>query len=79
MDPEPDTKSSIFQTLQELEPLFAGNQEADTRDNAAGAVGRIISALGASLPLGQVVPVLLGAHSEEDFLSSRDLTVMRSV
>ena len=46
---------------QALEPLFEGNQEPDTRDNAAGAVGRIISALGGSLPLPQVVPVLLGA------------------
>ena len=46
---------------QALHPLFAAGEDAGTRDNAAGAVGRIISALGPQLPLQQV-PSCHGPH-----------------
>lgn len=41
--------------LQALHPLFRASEDAGTRDNAAGAVGRILSAVGAQLPLEQVL------------------------
>ena len=42
----------IFQVLQ---PLFQADEEPGTRDNAAGAVSRMILALGSHLPLEQVI------------------------
>ncbi|BDA47413.1 Importin-4 [Coccomyxa sp. Obi] len=47
--------------LQALHPLFRAEEDAGTRDNAAGAVGRIIATVGSQVPLEQVLPVLLGA------------------
>lgn len=40
--------------LQALHPLFRAEEDAGTRDNAAGAVGRVIAAVGAQAPLEQV-------------------------
>lgn len=39
---------------QALQPLFQADEEPGTRDNAAGAVSRMILALGSHLPLEQV-------------------------
>ncbi|KAK9905642.1 hypothetical protein WJX75_003705 [Coccomyxa subellipsoidea] len=47
--------------LQALHPLFRAEEDPGTRDNAAGAVGRIIAIIGSQVPLEQVVPVLLHA------------------
>ena len=40
--------------MQALQPLFSAEEEPGTRDNAAGAVSRMILALGTHLPLEQV-------------------------
>ena len=42
--------------LQALHPLFQLSEDAGTRDNAAGAVGRTLAVLGPQLPLEQVCP-----------------------
>jgi hypothetical protein len=47
--------------LQALHPLFRPEEEPGARDNAAGAVGRMLLALGGALPVEQIVPVLVGA------------------
>eukprot|EP01105_Mastigella_eilhardi_P013828 TRINITY_DN3150_c0_g2_i1.p1 TRINITY_DN3150_c0_g2~~TRINITY_DN3150_c0_g2_i1.p1 ORF type:complete len:1100 (+),score=326.01 TRINITY_DN3150_c0_g2_i1:71-3301(+) len=47
------------QALQLLRPLLAEGSPRRTRDNAVGAVARIITAQGALLPLDQMIPVLL--------------------
>jgi hypothetical protein len=48
--------------LAALHNMFRPEEAAGARDNAVGAVGRILSSLPqGSLPLGQVLPVLLGA------------------
>ncbi|KAK9828387.1 hypothetical protein WJX81_002836 [Elliptochloris bilobata] len=47
--------------LQALHPLFGAGEEAGVRDNAAGAVGRLLGVFGGAAPLEAVVPVLLGA------------------
>ena len=39
---------------QALQPLFQAGEEPGTRDNAAGAVSRMILGLGSRLPLEQV-------------------------
>lgn len=39
---------------QALHPLFRVEEDAGTRDNAAGAVGRIIATVGSQAPLEQV-------------------------
>lgn len=40
--------------LQALHPIFAEEKEADVRDNAAGAVCRLVHGCGGALPLEQV-------------------------
>ena len=40
--------------MQALQPLFSAEEEPGTRDNAAGAVSRMILSLGTHLPLEQV-------------------------
>ena len=40
--------------MQALQPLFTLEEEPGTRDNAAGAVSRMILSLGTHLPLEQV-------------------------
>ena len=47
-------------SVQALSPLFSQDERPTTRDNACGAVGRLILALGAHLPVDQVLPVMLG-------------------
>jgi hypothetical protein len=49
------------QLLQALHPLFRPEEEPGARDNAAGAVGRTLLAMGAALPVEQIVPVLVSA------------------
>jgi len=49
------------QLLQALHALFRPEEEPGPRDNAAGAVGRMLLAMGAALPVEQIVPVLVGA------------------
>ena len=39
---------------QALQPLFAEDEDDGTRDNATGAVARMLLAAGAALPLEQV-------------------------
>ncbi|KAK9824669.1 hypothetical protein WJX72_012191 [[Myrmecia] bisecta] len=57
----PTVAAHYPQLLQALHPLFSEDADPGVRDNAAGAVGRLIIALGAQLPLEQILPVLLGA------------------
>ena len=45
--------------LQALHPLIQDADNAATRDNAAGAVGRMLASMPLQLPLDQVLPVLL--------------------
>ncbi len=45
--------------LQALHPLIQDSDNVATRDNAAGAVGRMLSSMPSQLPLDQVLPVLL--------------------
>ena len=47
-------------SVQALSPLFSQDERPTTRDNACGAVGRLILALGAHMPVNQVLPVMLG-------------------
>jgi hypothetical protein len=48
------------QVLAALHTLFRADEAAGARDNAVGAVGRIMLAVPQALPLGQVLPVYLG-------------------
>lgn len=49
------------QVLSALHTLFRADEAAGARDNAVGAVGRIMLAVPQALPLAQVLPVFLGA------------------
>ena len=40
--------------MQALQPLFSPEEEPGTKDNAAGAVSRMVLALGSHLPVEQV-------------------------
>ena len=55
------TSGFMQQVLMALHPMFGEEEEPGARDNAAGAVGRMLLAYGGNLPLEQVLPVLLGA------------------
>jgi len=58
----------FMEVLRHLHPLFAEEEDSGTRDNAAGALARILTAAGPAVPLDQALPVLLGALPlEEDF------------
>lgn len=76
---EVDLSPQYTQLLQALHPLFDVPADApatkfNTRDNAAGAVSRIIVKNSAAVPLGQVLPILLGALPlKNDFLENRPL------
>lgn len=48
------------QLLAGLHTMFREDEAAGARDNAVGAVGRIMMALPHALPLAQVLPVYLG-------------------
>ena len=48
--------------MQALHPLIQDIDHAATQDNAAGAVGRMLSSMPTHLPLDQVLPVLLSEH-----------------
>lgn len=47
--------------LTALHGLFRADEEPGARDNAAGAVGRMLLAMGGALPIEQIAPVLAGA------------------
>lgn len=47
--------------MQALQPLFSADEEDGPRDNAAGAVARLLSVAAPSLPLDAILPVLIGA------------------
>lgn len=51
----------VPQLLTALHNMFRPEEAAGAQDNAVGAVGRIMIAVPQLLPLGQVLPVLLGA------------------
>ncbi|MEW5308809.1 MAG: hypothetical protein WDW38_000740 [Sanguina aurantia] len=54
--------------LQALHPLFAETEDGGVRDNACGAVSRMLSSCAAALPLERVVSVLLESLPlREDF------------
>lgn len=70
--------SSQFGTvLTALHPMFtlphdASSAKLTARDNAAGAVARIVVRNTAAIPLDQVLPVLFGALPlQQDFLENR--------
>lgn len=48
------------QLLSGLHTMFRADEAPGARDNAVGAVGRIMLAVPQALPLGQVLPVYLG-------------------
>ena len=54
---------ACYMQLQALHPLIQDSDNAATQDNAAGAVGRMLSSMPSHLPLDQVLPVLLSEHS----------------
>lgn len=61
-------QAQLGQLLQALHPLIQDSANPATRDNAAGAVGRMLSSMPLQLPLDQVLPVLLTALPlQEDF------------
>ncbi len=49
------------QLLQSLHPMFAPQEADGARDNAAGAVGRLLGAAAEQLPLESIMPTFLGA------------------
>ena len=51
--------STVKVCLQALHPLIQAAEADATKDNAAGAVARMISSFGSHLPLEQVLPGLL--------------------
>lgn len=55
-------KACYARVMQALHPLIQDSEHAATQDNAAGAVGRMLSSMPAHLPLDQVLPVLLSEH-----------------
>jgi hypothetical protein len=62
--------------LQALHPLFIlppnpTNARQNAKDNASGAVGRIIIRYASFIPLDQVLPVFLGALPLKDCLENR--------
>lgn len=74
---EVDLSPQYPQLLQALRPLFSVPSDAppaklNTRDNAAGAVSRMIVKNTAAVPLDQVLPILFSALPlKNDFLENR--------
>ena len=72
-----DVSSQYLACLKSLQPFFAIPAEAgptsfNARDNAAGAVSRMILKNSAALPLEQVLPVVFSALPlRNDFLENR--------
>jgi len=54
------------QMLQSLYPLFGKDEVGEVRDNAAGAVGRLLLAAGPAAPIEQVLPTFLAALPPRD-------------
>lgn len=50
-----------MEALRLLHPLFQDGEDWGTRDNAAGAVARIVAAAGPAVPLDKALPLVLGA------------------
>lgn len=60
--------SPLALPVQALHPLFAETEDNGVRDNACGAVSRMLTSCAAALPLERVVPVLLESLPlREDF------------
>jgi HEAT repeat protein len=71
-----DISQHLGHILQTLHPLFIIPPDPTTarqnaKDNAAGAVGRIIIRYAAFIPLEQVLPIFLGALPLKDHLENR--------
>lgn len=71
-----DLSRHLGHILQTLHPLFIlppdpTSARQNAKDNAAGAVGRIIIRYASSIPLEQVLPVFLGALPLKDHLENR--------
>ncbi len=64
---------------QALHPLFQAGEEAGVRDNAAGAVGRLLAAFGGAVPLEAVAPVLLTALPLTEVRSARGRAAVADV
>lgn len=74
---EVDLSSQYLHILTALRPLFdvapdAPSARLNAKDNATGAVARLIIKKAAALPLGDVLPVFLGALPlKNDYLENR--------
>lgn len=72
-----DLSPQFLQLLQALRPLFNVPEQApaaqlNAKDNAAGAVARLIVRNSAAMPLDQVLPIFVGALPlKNDFLENR--------
>lgn len=61
--------STVYVCLQALHPLIQAAEADATKDNAAGAVARMISSFSSQLPLEQVLPGLLSKSISLRFLA----------
>jgi len=74
---ERDLAPQMLQLLQDLRPLFNVPEQApasllNAKDNAAGAVARLIVRNSAAMPLDQVLPIFVDALPlKNDFLENR--------
>jgi hypothetical protein len=74
---EVDLSPQFLHLLQALRPLFDVTPDSpaaklNAKDNAAGAVGRLILRNTAAIPLDQVLPIFIGALPlKNDFLENR--------
>lgn len=53
--------SRMQDILDALQPRLAADEDESVRDNAIGALARLVISLGPQLPLGQIVPVIVEA------------------
>ena len=50
---------AMQQILSAIQPRLDPSEEPSVRDNAVGALGRLVLAFGATLPLGSIVPAII--------------------
>jgi hypothetical protein len=50
---------AMQEILSALQPRLEASEEPSVRDNAVGALGRLVLAFGATLPLGTIVPAIM--------------------
>ena len=55
------TPNCTQEILSALQPRLAPDEDGSVRDNAIGALSRLVSAFGAKLPLDQILPAIVGA------------------